>query len=99
MSRRSITSLAALSIAAASFLAAPTITVAAPSIVSPKILSADWGLNNANACPTGEKGLDNIPVTFNWFINPTTIAVTDFCYHSNRRHHGQPHMRTPVPTQ
>jgi len=30
------------------------------------------------ACPTGEKGLDNIPVTFNWFIDPTTIKVTDF---------------------
>lgn len=52
--------------------------VATPSIASPHILSAAWGLNNANACPTGEKGLDNIPVTFNWFINPTTIQVTDF---------------------
>ena len=47
-------------------------------ITSPTILSADWGLNNANACPTGEKGLDNIPVTFNWFIKPNTIATTDF---------------------
>ena len=54
------------------------IGVATPSIVSPHILSAAWGLNNANACPKGEKGLDNIPVTFNWFINPTTIQVTDF---------------------
>jgi len=83
MSRRSITSLTALFIAAASTLtvttlAVTTLAIAAPSISSPKILSADWGLNNANACPTGEKGLDNIPVTFNWFINPTTIAVTDF---------------------
>ncbi len=83
MSRRSITSLTALFIAAASTLtvttlAVTTLAVAAPSISSPKILSADWGLNNANACPTGEKGLDNIPVTFNWFINPATIAVTDF---------------------
>ncbi len=52
--------------------------VAAPSVLSPQILSAAWGLNNANACPTGEKGLNNIPVTFNWFINPTTIQVSDF---------------------
>ncbi|MSW67102.1 MAG: hypothetical protein F2820_07570, partial [Actinobacteria bacterium] len=39
----------------------------------PQILSAAWGLNDGNMCPTGQKGLDNIPVTFNWFINPTTI--------------------------
>ena len=44
----------------------------------PQILSAAWGLNDGNMCPTGQKGLDNIPVTFNWFINPTTIQVTDF---------------------
>ena len=43
-----------------------------------RILSAVWGLNNANKCPTGETGLDNIPVTFNWFIELSTIAVTDF---------------------
>jgi hypothetical protein len=43
-----------------------------------RILSADWGLNDANKCPTGETGLDNIPVTFNWFIELSTIAVTDF---------------------
>jgi len=52
--------------------------VATPSISPPDILSAAWGLNNANACPTGEKGLDHIPVTFNWFINPATIHATDF---------------------
>lgn len=43
-----------------------------------RILSAVWGLNDANKCPTGETGLDNIPVTFNWFIELSTIAVTDF---------------------
>lgn len=78
MSRTRTASRVALSIAAVSAIAITPMAVAAPSIVSPKILSAAWGLNNANACPTGEKGLDNIPVTFNWFINPTTIAVTDF---------------------
>ena len=78
MSRSRIASRVALSIAAASTIALTPMAVAAPSTESPKILSAAWGLNNANACPTGEKGLDNIPVTFNWFIKPTTIAVTDF---------------------
>jgi hypothetical protein len=48
------------------------------SRIVPKILSAAWGLNNGNQCPTGEKGLDNIPVTFNWFIQTSSIAVTDF---------------------
>ena len=43
-----------------------------------RILSAVWGLNDANKCPTGETGLDNLPVTFNWFIELSTIAVTDF---------------------
>ncbi len=69
---------AALFIAIASVTAIPAVAVAAPSVPSPHILSAAWGLNNANACPTGEKGLDNIPVTFNWFINPSTIQVIDF---------------------
>ena len=43
-----------------------------------QILSAVWGLNDGTQCPTGETGLDNIPVTFNWFIETSTIAVTDF---------------------
>lgn len=43
-----------------------------------KILSASWGTDNAVGCPSGEKGLDNIPVTFNWFIRRSTIQVTDF---------------------
>lgn len=78
MSRSRVASLLAVPIAALAVIAIAPISVAAPSILSPKILSAAWGLNNANACPSGEKGLDNIPVTFNWFINPSTIAVTDF---------------------
>jgi hypothetical protein len=58
-------------------LAAPTVPSA--SIVAPaRILSAAWGLNDGNKCPTGQTGLDNIPVTFNWFIKNSSISVTDF---------------------
>jgi hypothetical protein len=46
--------------------------------LSPAILSASWGLNNGTACPRGPAGLDNLPVTFNWFIRTTTIESTDF---------------------
>jgi hypothetical protein len=45
---------------------------------TPKILSASWGTDNAVGCPTGEQGLDNIPVTFNWFIRGSSIQTTDF---------------------
>jgi hypothetical protein len=44
----------------------------------PKILSASWGTDNAVGCPSGAQGLDNIPVTFNWFIRRFSIQVTDF---------------------
>jgi hypothetical protein len=44
----------------------------------PRILSASWGTDNAVGCPTGEQGLDNIPVTFNWFIRRSSIQNTDF---------------------
>jgi hypothetical protein len=44
----------------------------------PRILSASWGTDNAVGCPTGEQGLDNIPVTFNWFIRRSSIQTTDF---------------------
>jgi hypothetical protein len=44
----------------------------------PKILSASWGTDNAVGCPNGEQGLDNIPVTFNWFIRRASIAPGDF---------------------
>jgi hypothetical protein len=72
------------SLAMVTFLALPLATLG-QSVASPsdsraqaQILSAAWGLNNGNQCPTGEKGLDNIPVTFNWFIQTSSIAVTDF---------------------
>jgi hypothetical protein len=44
----------------------------------PKISSASWGTDDAVGCPSGEQGLDNIPVTFNWFIRRPSIQVTDF---------------------
>ena len=43
-----------------------------------KVLSASWGTDNAVGCPKGQKGLDNIPVTFNWFIRRSSIQTTDF---------------------
>jgi hypothetical protein len=44
----------------------------------PRILSASWGTDNAVGCPTGARGLDNIPVTFDWFIRRSSIQTTDF---------------------
>jgi hypothetical protein len=44
----------------------------------PRILSASWGTDDAVGCPSGEHGLDNIPVTFNWFISRASIQPTDF---------------------
>lgn len=44
----------------------------------PKILSASWGTDGAVGCPSGAQGLDNIPVTFSWFIRRPSIQTTDF---------------------
>jgi len=44
----------------------------------PRILSASWGTEDAVGCPNGAQGLDNIPVTFNWFIRRTSIQPRDF---------------------
>jgi hypothetical protein len=44
----------------------------------PKILSASWGTDNAVGCPGGAQGLDNIPVTFNWFVRRASIQPADF---------------------
>ena len=58
----------------------PATAGAAGSIVrpGPRMLSASWGTDNAVGCPTGERGLDNIPVTFNWLIRRSSIQPTDF---------------------
>jgi hypothetical protein len=60
--------------------ALPTTATEAGSVAHPKsrILSASWGTDNAVGCPSGEQGLDNIPVTFNWFIHRSSIQITDF---------------------
>ena len=44
----------------------------------PKILSASLGTDGAVGCPNGEQGLDNIPVTFNWFVRRASIQPADF---------------------
>lgn len=44
----------------------------------PRVLSASWGTDNAVGCPSSEQGLDNIPVTFNWFIRRQSIQTMDF---------------------
>jgi hypothetical protein len=44
----------------------------------PKILSASWGTEDAVGCPNGIQELDNIPVTFNWFIRRASIQPRDF---------------------
>jgi hypothetical protein len=44
----------------------------------PRILSASWGTDDAVGCPNGVQDLDNIPVTFNWFIRRSSIQTTDF---------------------
>jgi hypothetical protein len=56
--------------------------IATGSVPSPRpdarILSASWGTDNAVGCPSGAKGLDNIPVTLTWFIRRPSIQATDF---------------------
>lgn len=64
-------------------LAAAFLVWALPAAASlprpvPRILSASWGTENAVGCPNGEQGLDNIPVTFNWFIRRASIQPADF---------------------
>jgi hypothetical protein len=66
---------AALLVCAVPVTAVATGSTARPE---PRILSASWGTDNAVGCPSGAKGLDNIPVTFNWFIRRSTIQTTDF---------------------
>ena len=67
-----------VALAALLFLCAiPTLASATPRPL-PKILSASWGTDNAVGCPNGAQGLDNIPVTFNWFIRNRSIEVTNF---------------------
>jgi hypothetical protein len=71
--------LALLAATALAWAATASATVG-PSLVrpGPKLLSASWGTNNAVGCPSGAQGLDNIPVTFSWFIRRASIQTGDF---------------------
>lgn len=68
--------LVALTVGLAPLAQAATLPGGTRSI--PRILSASWGTDNAVSCPTGQNGLDNIPVTFNWFILPSSVQPADF---------------------
>lgn len=74
--RNSLAALAAILLVSA-LPAAATGAGALPRPV-PRILSASWGTDDAVGCPNGEQGLDNIPVTFNWFIRRSSIQPADF---------------------
>ena len=67
--------LGALLLVCALSAAAATSSLARPEA---KILSASWGTDNAVGCPSGAQSLDNIPVTFSWFIRRASIQTTDF---------------------
>ncbi len=71
---------AALAVAALLAFALPVAAAGAGSIAppEPRILSASWGTDGAVGCPAGEQGLDNIPVTFSWFIRRASIQPADF---------------------
>lgn len=74
--RGALAALAALLLASVLPAAATGTEAAARSW--PIILSASWGTDNAVGCPSGAQGLDNIPVTFNWFIRRASIQPADF---------------------
>jgi len=80
MSAPSAHRLPGLVIAALLLLTVPVVAVAGDGRVGPRaqILSASWGTDGAVGCPSGAKGLDNIPVTFSWFIRRSSIQTTDF---------------------
>ena len=52
--------------------------VGVPGRPVPKILSASWGTDGKVGCPKGAQGLDNIPVTFNWFIRGEVFPPSAF---------------------
>lgn len=66
---------AALVLCALTAAAAGTVS---PDRPQPQILSASWGTDNAVGCPNGAQGLDNIPVTFSWFLRRASIQPSDF---------------------
>lgn len=77
--RRPTCALAALAAVLLAGVVPATIAGAGPHArPTPKILSASWGTDGAVGCPSGQQGLDNIPVTFDWFIRRPSIQTTDF---------------------
>lgn len=76
-SNRHLRALVVLAVAGLVGVSATTATGANPR-PKPKVLSASWGTDNAVGCPSGAKGLDNIPVTFDWFVRRSSIQTTDF---------------------
>jgi hypothetical protein len=79
-SRRPALIIAAALAAALLLCQMPASAAAAGPLVRPvpRILSASWGTDGAVGCPNGVQGLDNIPVTFNWFIRRASIQPRDF---------------------
>src|ERR1700761_6836375 len=72
--RRSVLVAAALSLLL--LVASQPAAAAAPGSLFrpvPKILSASWGTDDAVGCPNGAQELDNIPVTFSWFVRRGSI--------------------------
>lgn len=74
--RRILAALGAILLVGA--LPAATAGTGALARTAPRILSASWGTEDAVGCPNGAQGLDNIPVTFNWFIRRRSIQTADF---------------------
>jgi hypothetical protein len=67
-----------MSIVGATLAAAVIVAPAIGAPTGPAVLSAEQGSSNWLTCPSGVSGLDNIPVTFNWFIRPASLQASDF---------------------
>lgn len=78
MKRRLFTAGTALVMTATAIVVPTSAEAAQPFRATPKVLSASWGTDNGVGCPSGAKGLDNLPVTFNWFIKRSSIQNKDF---------------------
>lgn len=86
MNRTSVTAMAATSLLCltSALTLSPAIAAPASAPMAPvekvRILSAAWGTSDSTSCPSGETGLDNIPVTFNWFLRASTVDPADFVF-------------------
>ncbi len=78
---RSISRVVAVAALACAFGGAPAGSAGAVGPLHrpvPRILSASWGTEDRVGCPNGAQELDNIPVTFNWFIRGLKLPSRDF---------------------